>query len=118
MPTPQRIQVQPRTTRSDRGRSPGAILRDEEEPELRKSQDPPGHLRHQTLRGQGLRGFLGRRRHCSSSAANLYRVHRAQGLRRVRVLLDAHKAPELVLLAQNRTMRRKKTLSISAKIPQ
>jgi hypothetical protein len=41
-----------------------------------------------------------------------------QGLRRVRVLLDAHEDPELVLPAQNRTMRRKKTLSISAKIAQ
>jgi hypothetical protein len=44
MPTPQGIQVQPKTTQSDRGRSPGAILRDEEEPELHQSQDPPGHL--------------------------------------------------------------------------
>jgi hypothetical protein len=39
-------------------------------------------------------------------------------LRRVHVLRDAHEAPELVLPAQNRTMRRKKALSISAKIAQ
>jgi hypothetical protein len=118
MPTPQGIQVQPRTTWSDRGWSPGAIPRDEEEPELRQSQDPPGHLRLQALREQGLWGFLGLRRRRSSSAANLCRVHTAQGLRRVRVLHDAHEAPELVLPAQNRTMRRKKALSISAKIAQ
>jgi hypothetical protein len=118
MPTPQRIQVQPRITQSDRGRSPGAILRDEEEPELCQSQDPPGYLRLQVLRGQGLRGFLGRRRRRSSSAASLYRVHTAQELRRVRALHDAHEAPELVLPTQNRTMRRKKALSISAKIAQ
>jgi hypothetical protein len=71
MPTPQGIQVQPKTTQSDRGQSPGAILRDEEEPELHQSQDPPGHLRLQALRGYGLRGFLGRRRRRSSSVASL-----------------------------------------------
>jgi hypothetical protein len=90
MPIPQRVRVQPRTKRLDQGRSPGAIPRDEEEPELRQSQDPPSHLRHQTLHGQGLRGFLRRQRHRSSSVASLCRVHRSQGLRRVRVLLDAH----------------------------
>jgi hypothetical protein len=99
MPTPQRIQVQPRTTQLDRGRNPGAILRDKEEPELFQSQDPPGHLRLQALRRQGLRGFLGRQRRRSSSAASLCRVHTAQELRRVRALHDAHEAPELVLPA-------------------
>jgi hypothetical protein len=53
------IQVQPRTTQSDRRRSLGAIFRDEEELELRQSQDPPGHLRLQALRvGDSPRGPL------------------------------------------------------------
>jgi hypothetical protein len=64
------IQVQPRTTLSHQGRGPGAILRDEGEPELRQSQDPSDHLRPQVLRGQGLQGFLDRRRRRLSSAAN------------------------------------------------
>jgi hypothetical protein len=48
------IQVQPSTTWPDQERGPGAILRDEEEPKLHQSQDPPGRLRLQALRGQGL----------------------------------------------------------------
>jgi hypothetical protein len=64
-------QIQPRTTWPDQGRGPGAILRDGGKPKLRQSQDPPGRLRLQALRGQGLQGFLDRRHRRWSSAANL-----------------------------------------------
>jgi hypothetical protein len=64
------IQVQPSTTWPDQERGPGAILRDEEEPKLHQSQDPPGRLRLQALRGQGLQGFLDRRCRRWSLAAN------------------------------------------------
>jgi hypothetical protein len=54
------IQDQPSTTWPDQERDHGAILRDEGEPMLRQSQGPPGHLRLQALRGQGLQGLLDR----------------------------------------------------------
>jgi hypothetical protein len=64
------FQFQPSTTWPDKNQGPGAILRDEEEPKLPQSQDPPGRLRLQALRGQGLQGLLDRRRRRLSSAAN------------------------------------------------
>jgi hypothetical protein len=65
------IQNQPRTTWPDQERGLGASLRDEGEPKLHQSQGPPGRLRLQVLRGQGLQEFLARRRHRLSSAANI-----------------------------------------------
>jgi hypothetical protein len=65
------IKFQPRVTWSDQKQGPEAFLRDEEEPELRQSQDPTGHLRPQPFREQGLQGLLVRRRRRLSLAANL-----------------------------------------------
>jgi hypothetical protein len=65
------IKFQPSATWSDQKQGPGAFLRDEEEPELRQSQDPTGLLRPQPFREQGLQGLLVRWRRRLSFAANL-----------------------------------------------